>query len=228
MEDKKRPSRGFQKVEHFFLSGSSKVDRESKTADAITGKNVDVDHSDSLAAAEPVMLNETEKYRINPAKLDSLQYPPEGYSVESSLGVYRLPDGDKTRYPPKGVIDILSNSPHTPQISTPQRGINSDFENPLQEGTLFSTPLRGINAAKQIPLRCSDVSDRGSKHRQANDCIGSTVAKLEVLKRSCQGVALQAERTSDNSAWFQGAAAIIQEAISTLSEVINPAGNNNS
>ena len=128
MEDKKIPARGFQDVEHFFLSGSTNVDMDSKTVDAIVGKDVGADHSYGLAAAEPVVLAETEKYRIE-------------------------------------------------------------------------------------------------QHR-ANACIGSTVAKLEVLKISCQGVAFQAERNSDSCAWFHGAAAIIQEAISTLSEVIHPVGNN--
>ena len=130
MDDRKIPSRGFQNVEHFFLSGSSKKDMESKAADASTGNNVDADHSDGLATIEPASRNETEQHRI--------------------------------------------------------------------------------------------ISSR------ENGRICSTVAKLEVLKRSCRGVALQAEGTSVNNVWFQGAAAIIQEAISTLSEVVNPAGNNES
>jgi hypothetical protein len=130
MEDKKIPARGFQNVEHYFLSSSSKVDMESKTVDDVTGKKADTDPTDGMASAEPAMLNETEKYRIKP--------------------------------------------------------------------------------------------------NRANECIGSTVAKLEVLKISCHGVALQAERSRDNTAWFQGAAAIIQEAISTLSEAINPDANNDS
>jgi TolA-binding protein len=82
---------------------------------------------------------------------------------------------DKPLYYQKGDRDILSNSSHAPQIGTPRRGINSDIEGPLQEGTLFSAPLRGTNAAKQvsepvrleIPLGYSDVSDRGSKNRPA-------------------------------------------------------------
>jgi len=98
---------------------------------------------------------------LNPAKLDSFQYPPEGYSVQYPLGVYCLPDGYKTLYSLKDERDILSNSPHASQISTPIWGINSNFESPLQEG---------INAAKQVsePVRlrillgCSNVSDRGS------------------------------------------------------------------
>ena len=130
MDDRKIPSRGFQNVEHFFLSGSSNKDMESKAADASTGNNVDADHSDGLATIEPASRKETEQHRMKPGR--------------------------------------------------------------------------------------------------ANDCIGSTVAKLEVLRRSCRGVALQAEGTSVNNVWFQGAADIIQEAISTLSEVINPAGNNDS
>jgi hypothetical protein len=174
MEDKKIPSRGFQNVEHFFLSGSSK-DMESIAADAATGNNVDADHSGGLAKTGPASLNETEQHRMNSAKLDS---------VQSSL------DGDKTLYPQKGDIDTSSNSPHT---------------------------------RKKV-----DVLDRGSQHRRANDCIGGTVAKLEVLKRSCRGVALQAEGTKANNVWFQGAAAIIQEAISTLSEVLNLSENNDS
>jgi hypothetical protein len=35
--------------------------------------------------------------RPNPAKLDSVQYPLDGYSVQSSL------DGDKTLYPNKTI-----------------------------------------------------------------------------------------------------------------------------
>jgi len=82
----------------------------------------------------------------NPAKLDSFQYPPEGYSVQSSFIPIFLGclTGIRPSTPKKTIETFWANSPHTPQISTPQLGINSDFENPLQEG---------IN---------SDVSDRGS------------------------------------------------------------------
>ena len=130
MEEKKIPARGFQNIEHFFLSTGGERDNHSNTADAIAVKNVDTDHSDCMTAVDPAMLNKTEMY--------------------------------------------------------------------------------------------------GIKHRRAHEGIGSTVAKLEVLKRSCQGVALQAERSCDNTVWFQGAAAIIQEAICTLSEVMKPVGNNDS
>lgn len=130
MEDRKIPSRGFQNVEHLFLSGSSKKNLESKAADASTENNLDGEQSEGLATIEPANFNETVQHRMKPSR--------------------------------------------------------------------------------------------------ANDCIGSTVAKLEVLKRSCRGVALQAEETSANSVWFHGAEAIIQEAISTLSEVMNPAENNDS
>ena len=130
MEEKKIPSRGFQNIEHFFLSTRGERDRDSTTADAITEKNVAKGHSDSLAAPGPTTPNDLEKYR--------------------------------------------------------------------------------------------------TEYRKANECIGSTVAILEVLMRSCQGAVHQTEGTSDKSAWFQGAASLIQEAITTLSEVMNPVGNNKS
>jgi hypothetical protein len=130
MDDRKIPSRGFQNVEHFFLSGGSKQDMESKAADAGIGNNLDAGQSDGPARTGQTNLNETEQH--------------------------------------------------------------------------------------------------GSIPSRANEGIGSTVAKLEVLKRSCRGVALRTEGTNANNAWFRGAAAIIQEAISTLSEVISPAENNDS
>jgi len=56
---------------------------------------------------------------------------------------------------------------------------------------------------------------------QAYDCIGNTLARLEVLQRSCQGVSLVAEGPRDSTFWFRGAGTIIQEAMATLSEMIH-------
>jgi tetratricopeptide (TPR) repeat protein len=101
----------------------------------------------------------------NPAKPDSVQAPP----VQGPL------DRHKPPYQHEDDRDILSNSPYAPQISTPQRDINSDLESPRQAVAHFSAPLRGVIAAKQenepvrlqIPLDYSEVSDSGPKNRTA-------------------------------------------------------------
>jgi hypothetical protein len=79
----------------------------------------------------------------------------------------------------------------------------------------------GSGRAESPPLP-RNAGGHLQRQSQACDCIGSTVARLEILQRSCQGATLAEERPSDSTLWFRGAAAIIQEAMATLSAMIHP------
>jgi hypothetical protein len=74
----------------------------------------------------------------------------------------------------------------------------------------------------EVPSRPCNAGHHLHRLNQACDCIGSTVARLEILKKSCHGVTLAAERSRDGALWFQGAAAIIQDAMTSLSAMIPP------
>ena len=51
------------------------------------------------------------------------------------------------------------------------------------------------------------------------DSIKKAVAKLCVLRDSCTGI-IQAEKSSENLAWFQGAEAMLREALEVLQKAL--------
>ncbi len=58
------------------------------------------------------------------------------------------------------------------------------------------------------------------KHGKTYDGVESIVGKLHVLKDSCSGIIHQ-ERSYANLIWFQGAAAMLSEAVKELQEVLH-------
>ena len=92
-------------------------------------------------------------------------------------------------------------------------------------------PAKNLESADAVPpvRRIANVSpsQRNTEHpitrlNQACFHISSTVARLEILKRASQGAALAEECPSDRAVWLRGAAAIIQESMAILSEMIKP------
>jgi hypothetical protein len=51
------------------------------------------------------------------------------------------------------------------------------------------------------------------------DSVKKTVAKLYVLRDSCTGI-IEAEKSSENLAWFQGAQAMLREAVDVLQKAL--------
>ena len=51
------------------------------------------------------------------------------------------------------------------------------------------------------------------------DSVKKAVAKLYVLRDSCTGI-IQAEKSSENLAWFQGAEAMLREALEVLQKAL--------
>ena len=58
-----------------------------------------------------------------------------------------------------------------------------------------------------------------SGHGEFYDRVESIVAKLYVLKDSCTGV-IYTDKSNPNSIWFQGAEAMLQEAVDELQKVL--------
>ena len=82
---------------------------------------------------------------------------------------------------------------------------------------------------KQVETDCSESLEKsGTQHRKTSETLDLTIAKLEVLKQACLGAAQRIDEKIDSRVWYQGAAAIVQEAISTLSETRNPSDSSGS
>ena len=62
-----------------------------------------------------------------------------------------------------------------------------------------------------------------SNHGEFYDRIEKTVGKLRVLKDSCMGI-LHVDKESSNLIWFQGAEAMLREAVAELQNVLNAIG----
>lgn len=58
-----------------------------------------------------------------------------------------------------------------------------------------------------------------SKHAEVYDGVENIVAKLSVLKDSCIGI-FNSEKYNPGSIWFQGAGAILEEAVGELKKVL--------
>jgi hypothetical protein len=58
-----------------------------------------------------------------------------------------------------------------------------------------------------------------SDHGELYDSVKNTVAKLYVLRDACTGIILT-EKSSQSLRWFQGAEAVLQEAVSELQEAL--------
>ena len=58
-----------------------------------------------------------------------------------------------------------------------------------------------------------------SKHGEIYDSVEKIVAKLYILKNSCDGV-LNSEKSNPNSLWFQGAGVMLSETVDDLQQVL--------
>jgi len=58
-----------------------------------------------------------------------------------------------------------------------------------------------------------------SKHGEIYDSVEKIVAKLYILKNSCDGV-LNSEKSNPNSLWFQGAQAMLSETVDELGQAL--------
>jgi len=111
-------------------------------------------------------------------------------------------------------------------MPTPRRQADSivapeSVKNPAGNMKKAGAALRDIHSAEASPLH-RNAELHINRFDQAYDCIGNTLARLEILQRSCQGVILVAETPDDRAFWFRGAGAIIREAMATLSEMLHP------
>lgn len=62
-----------------------------------------------------------------------------------------------------------------------------------------------------------------SNHEKFYDRMEKTVGKLRVLKDSCTGI-LHVDKESSNLIWFQGAEAMLREAVAELQKMLNAIG----
>jgi hypothetical protein len=58
-----------------------------------------------------------------------------------------------------------------------------------------------------------------SKHGEIYERVEKIVAKLYILKNSCDGV-LNSEKSNPNSLWFQGAQAMLSETVDELGQAL--------
>ncbi|MEJ2431061.1 MAG: hypothetical protein P8075_19415 [Deltaproteobacteria bacterium] len=58
-----------------------------------------------------------------------------------------------------------------------------------------------------------------SSDGEFDDSVKKAVAKLYVLRDSCTGI-IQAEKSRENLAWFQGAEAMLREALAVLQKAL--------
>jgi len=58
-----------------------------------------------------------------------------------------------------------------------------------------------------------------SGHGELYDSVKKAVAKLYVLRDSCTGI-IEAEKSSENLIWFQGAEAMLREALEVLQKAL--------
>jgi hypothetical protein len=62
-----------------------------------------------------------------------------------------------------------------------------------------------------------------SSHGELYDRIEKTVGKLHVLKDSCAGI-LHTDKESSNLIWFQGAGAMLREAVDEMQKTLHAIG----
>jgi len=65
----------------------------------------------------------------------------------------------------------------------------------------------------------SSRGERMSSDGELYDSVKKAVAKLYVLRDSCTGI-IEAEKSSDNLIWFQGAEAMLREALEVLQKAL--------
>jgi len=111
-------------------------------------------------------------------------------------------------------------------VPTPRRQADSivapeSVKNPASNMETAGAVPVDIRDAEASPLH-RNAELHINRHDQAYDCIGNTLARLEILRRSCQGADLAAEGPGESTVWFRGAGAIIREAMATLSEMLHP------
>ena len=58
-----------------------------------------------------------------------------------------------------------------------------------------------------------------SGHGELHDSVNKAIAKLYVLRDSCTGI-IEAEKSSKNLVWFQGAQAMLREALEVLQKAL--------
>ncbi len=88
-------------------------------------------------------------------------------------------------------------------------------------------PSRSFNEVSHFFLSSEESSNKESKENKYDSkLIIENVSKLEVLKNSCLGIELRNGQVNMNAAWFQGAYALLQDVVNSLSETLKPSEDN--